>query len=114
VAAGWDGDRLVSFERPTGETVVFWISTWDTPKDAEEMHAALEKWVTYWCANDTDKDTHREAELVRPWRRGEGGVDVICVLTVSRGAAAATATVPVYRKVNVSTTAELTPRDVTR
>ena len=110
IAAGWDGDRLVSVEHPTGETFVLWISTWDTPTDAREMHDALERWVTAWCARGTDANLTRRAHLVRPVQSGEPRVDVMCVLTVTRrGRAARSAGIPVYKKVGVRTTADLTP-----
>ncbi len=40
VAAGWDGDRLVAFERGT-VSLVAWMTAWDTPGDAAEFADAI-------------------------------------------------------------------------
>lgn len=39
-AAGWDGDRLVGLEDPSGNVVVVWLSTWDSEAEAEEFVAS--------------------------------------------------------------------------
>jgi len=40
VAEGWGGDRLRAFSRG-GELVLVWMTTWDTPADADEWSDAL-------------------------------------------------------------------------
>ncbi len=36
-AAGWDGDRFVSYPTPRGD-VMAWLSVWDTSVDAAEFY----------------------------------------------------------------------------
>ena len=35
-AAGWDGDRYVLYGKPGMADAVVWVSTWDTPEDADQ------------------------------------------------------------------------------
>ncbi len=39
-AAGWDGDRYEVFESDGKQLGLVWVTTWDSPKDAEEFAAA--------------------------------------------------------------------------
>ena len=96
VAAGWDGDRLMSwqgFNRANfppiplvgkvpgdGVAIVYWVSTWDTPEDAREMLNALEKWVNKWRESETDKGWFRYVESRQPEVNGKPGPDVVCVM----------------------------------
>lgn len=41
-AAGWGGDLYQVYEHIDGRLAVIWFSTWDTPTDASELHAALQ------------------------------------------------------------------------
>lgn len=98
VAAGWDGDRLVSwvglgFPRipladrapGDGEIIVYWVSTWDTPEDAREMAEALGKWVSKWREGETDTGWRRCVMSGQCDVKGEPGLDVVCVLLRTRG-----------------------------
>ena len=40
IAAGWGGDRLRALARGS-EMVLVWMTTWDTPADADEWHEAI-------------------------------------------------------------------------
>ncbi len=96
VAAGWDGDRLVSWQglnranfpriplvgkrSGDGDIVVYWVSTWDTPEDAREMLNALEKWVSKWRQSETDKRWFRYVMSGQPEVNGKPGPDVVCVM----------------------------------
>ncbi|KPL02778.1 MAG: hypothetical protein AMK75_02270 [Planctomycetes bacterium SM23_65] len=96
VAAGWDGDRLMSWRGPNrdnfpripllderpgdGGMIVYWVSTWDTPEDASEMHNALEKWVSKWRESETDKRYFRYVTCGQSEVDGKPGPDVTCVM----------------------------------
>jgi len=41
-AAGWGGDRFLSFGRE-GKSLALWLTDWDSPEDAEEFEASLQK-----------------------------------------------------------------------
>jgi hypothetical protein len=118
VAAGWDGDRLVSFEctpdkeKPdSGRMAVCWVSTGDTPGDAREMSDALEKWGKKWAAADTDKRFKRTFTLEQPQVEGNPGLDVVTSLIREHARGSVTARwMPAYTKTVVRSTEELTGR----
>jgi hypothetical protein len=39
-AAGWDGDRFALYVKDGAPDVLVWISTWDTPEDADQAYQA--------------------------------------------------------------------------
>ena len=96
VAAGWDGDRLMSWQginranfpripllgkmHGDGEINVYWVSTWDTPEDASEMQNALEKWVSKWRESETDKRYFRYVTCGQSEADGKPGPDVTCIM----------------------------------
>jgi hypothetical protein len=41
IHGGWDGDRYALYAKGGAPDVLLWLSTWDTPKDAEDMARAL-------------------------------------------------------------------------
>lgn len=43
VARGWDGDQVVSYHGPQGETALLWTSRWDSGEDALEFEQAYVK-----------------------------------------------------------------------
>jgi hypothetical protein len=43
-ATGWDGDRYMVVETPTGEGIV-WATVWDSAVDAGEFLGLMERWV---------------------------------------------------------------------
>jgi len=99
VASGWDGDRLVSFENAAEETVLYWISTWDTPEDAGEMLDALRKWVSRRADSATDRNRPCKVTLRRPEVKGGPGQDVVCIVLCTRGGRADPAgRIPTYTK----------------
>jgi len=118
VAAGWDGDRLVSFEhwldrnKPDNRRiVVYWVSTWDTSEDAREMSDALEKWGKKWARAETDRKYKRTFMLERPDVEGKPGLDVVCVLIRQRPGGSVTArSMPPYTKTVVHKAEDLTGR----
>jgi hypothetical protein len=44
-AEGWDGDRFVVYGRQGAPDALVWLSTWDSPADADEIEAALREWL---------------------------------------------------------------------
>jgi hypothetical protein len=61
-SAGWDGDRYIGFERTrTGETVLVWLSVWDSEEDAGEFSRALSDIIRRWSRDHRD-DTFGEGE----------------------------------------------------
>jgi hypothetical protein len=53
---GWDGDRYVVVERPSGDRVGFIATIWDTPADARQFEQA---YATSWKARfPKDDRTH--------------------------------------------------------
>jgi len=109
VAAGWDGDRLVSYQTPDGaHAVVYWISTWDTPADAVEMQAALSKWTA--SRPGTPGTTLLS---VAPAAGGATAADVACTLSTGGpdpGGIARAA--PAWRRTPARTTADLAVKDL--
>ena len=106
VAGGWDGDRLVRYEDATGgdRTIVFFVTTWDTPEDAAEMHDACRKWAVHWAASAKAPPLRRGITVARPERDGRPGLDVICVLTETpTGSTGPLEAVPAYTRTVVRT-----------
>lgn len=101
VAAGWDGDRLVSFEGAPdspGAIRIWWISTWDTPEDAAEMRDALRKWVSKWNESETEDGWSRHTIVVQPEVNDAPGPDVVCVMLRTSGRPADFGLIPPYTK----------------
>lgn len=46
-AAGWDGDRYVVWQTPQGPAIA-WASVWDTPSDAADFYALLQRVRDGW------------------------------------------------------------------
>ncbi len=44
-AAGWGGDRLTAYRGPNDASLLVWELRWDTLADAEELVAALHRWL---------------------------------------------------------------------
>jgi hypothetical protein len=45
-AVGWGGDRIASYEGPSGAWAIAWETAWDSPTDASEFAAAAREVVT--------------------------------------------------------------------
>jgi hypothetical protein len=88
MAKGWNGDRLVSFENPDGERVVVWISTWETKRAADEMAAALKKWIEKWAGGEKTKNGIRDTDVRQQAGKDGRGFDVICTQSLTYGRSA--------------------------
>jgi len=45
-AVGWDGDQFAVFEAPEDQIGLVWLSTWDSPEDAERFQRAYARFQT--------------------------------------------------------------------
>ncbi len=65
-AVGWDGDRYEVYVAPNGQLAIAWVSTWDSPKDAEEFATVYQKYLKRMKRlqsndkNDGDKSTSKD------------------------------------------------------
>lgn len=92
-AAGWDGDQYATWESPTGDLGLVWLTTWDTDDDAGEF---LDSYARFQAAKIDPDDVPETpspvpARLVRD-RRGASlaierrGLDVAIVEGFDRAA----------------------------
>jgi hypothetical protein len=65
-AAGWDGDRYEVFENDAKQLALAWLSTWDTPRDAEEFAAAYAERRTRQLAPPSKKSPGQAADSKKP------------------------------------------------
>ena len=72
-AEGWDGDRYALYGKPGIEALV-WVSTWDTPGDADEFEAALKTWL---AALNPGKTSEASDVTSARFARDGGTVDAI-------------------------------------
>ena len=64
-AAGWDGDRYVTWRSPDGRTCVRVQFAVDTPEDSRQLQAALAQWVD----RTTDREVDSAGRLLKACER---------------------------------------------
>ncbi|MEL6548309.1 MAG: hypothetical protein AAFQ82_27045, partial [Myxococcota bacterium] len=55
-AAGWGGDRYTLFDH-NGNNVLVWMSTWDSPTDADEFSSAWRRYIGTRLQRNRNQDT---------------------------------------------------------
>lgn len=72
-AAGWDGDKFRVYQSKTSEeTVLAWVSTWDTEKDAEEFASALVRVHRDKASRPRLPTDGLPSVFTAAWRKGSG------------------------------------------
>lgn len=66
-AAGWDGDRYVTWRSPDGRTCIRVAFAVDTPEDSRQLQAALAQWVD----RTTDREVDSAGLLLKACERPE-------------------------------------------
>ena len=112
VAFGWKGDRLVCLEGPgLGETLLYWVSTWESPEAAEAVFKPLSRWTDHWHAGETRAGWSRDARVSVQAAQDGPETDVVCVMRCAPGAPGAPIALPEFTKTAAHNVAELKPVD---
>lgn len=83
-AAGWDGDRYITFEGPGDKLGLVWLSTWDSDGDAREFARAYARYQTTKLGDAADEpddvpDSLRRSHDDRDYAIERRGADVAVV-----------------------------------
>ncbi len=70
-ASGWDGDLYQYYQGPGGAGLLLWASVWDSPREAAEFAAALEKLAGE--RNSHFLGVHHQGDAVVAWFANEAG-----------------------------------------
>jgi hypothetical protein len=65
-ATGWDGDRIRLLRDHAGSLALFWVSTWDSPHDAEQFVNSVGRYRDL-CAVEATSGTSAVAEPGAGW-----------------------------------------------
>ena len=81
---GWGGDRYATYIQPDGSVLFTWLTTWDTPDDAQRFELRARATVEAIAGGSWRRDGWLRTSSNRQATIRREGVDVTVILGASR------------------------------